>query len=379
MSAASPQEPAQPVPVVEPERVASPTPSVKKRFLALQHLKKLGGKLKKSKKADTIPEDSGPAGEVIEEEVERVDVVGELDIANPPEPATLAEHIRTVVSYLPAPPNPPRAVKTDPPPLDADGRPIPPPAAIHTKDQHSSNSCLLPHVWEALNALDPPKSRKPPGTDDTPVPGDDEQIQGDVMLYCPLHPTEDSKVQLAATETVEVPLIHKDSLWESRWKLLSSYVAGFMRSTTPHTKVVTKWVPSTTQVSFQALWWGYRMYLPPPVMAHLTSDEAETVKIATTITAVLTWFLANVNPASIPPPLLPAFLLLQKLGPYAGYIGTFVSWIWGTVTNADKGYGVVLTATWILPVALIPSAIKGPDTPAPGVPPTTAPATPATS
>jgi hypothetical protein len=72
-------------------------------------------------------------------------------------------------------------------------------------------------------------------------------------------------------------------------------------------------------------------------MATLNSDEAETVKIASTITAALTWFLANVSPSSIPVPLLPAFLLLQKLGPYAGYIGTFIAWIWGAVRHADKG------------------------------------------
>lgn len=115
-------------------------------------------------------------------------------------------------------------------------------------------------------------------------------------------------------------------------------------------------------------------------MASLNSDEAEIVKIAGTITAALTWFLANVSVASVPLPLQPAFLLLQKLGPYAGYIGTFIAWIWGTVQHADRGditmyrasflnlpfagHGVVLTATWILPVALIPSAIKVADAPA---------------
>ncbi|KAF7359428.1 hypothetical protein MSAN_01285400 [Mycena sanguinolenta] len=366
MSAAGPQEQAQTVPTVEPERVASPTPSAKKRFSALQQLKKLGGKLKKSKKADAIPEDSAPAVE-IEEDIERVDVVGELDIAKPPAPATLAEHIRTVVSLFA------RASK-----------PTPRPAAIHTKDEKLISLLSNPEVmngspddgrisvWEALNALSAPKRQTPPGSNDTPAPGDDEQIQGDVMLYCPLHPTEDSTVQLAETQTVEVPLTHKDSLWQSRWNLLWSWTLGLMSPSTPKTKLVTKWVPSTTQVSFQALWWGYRMYLPPPVMAHLTSDEAETVKIATTITAVLTWFLAHVDTSSIPPPLLPAFLVLQKLGPYAGYIGTFISWIWGTVTNADKGNGVVLTATWVLPVVLIPSAIKAPDASASAAPPTTA-------
>ncbi|KAF7338589.1 hypothetical protein MVEN_02085200 [Mycena venus] len=370
MSPANPQsqEVTRTAPVVPPERVVSPTPSAKKRFAALQRLKKLGGKFKKSKKADVILEDSVPAEapvevaeEDVEVEVEEDPAIGQLDF------------FACASGYAPPP------VKTDPPPLDADGRPIPPSAAIHTKDKklivllsdpdvmNGSPDDGRISVWEALNALDAPRYRKPTNTDDTPgqpdgAPGDDDlQIHGDVMLYCPLHPTEASKVQLAATKTIEVPLTHKDTLWQSRWNLLWSYTVGLIKPAAPRTKLVTKWVPSTTQISFQALWWGYRMYLPPPVMAHLSSGEAEAVKIATTITAVLTWFLAHVSPDVVPPPLLPAFLLLQKLGPYAGYIGTFVSWIWGTVTGADKGYGVVLTATWILPVALIPSAMKAPD------------------
>ncbi|KAJ6488692.1 hypothetical protein C8R47DRAFT_978784 [Mycena vitilis] len=236
-------------------------------------------------------------------------------------------------------------------------------------------------VWEALEALDAPKYRKPTSSDDTPgqsdgEPGDDDsevQAPGDVMLYCPLHPTEQSKIELAATKTVQVPLTHLDSLWQSHWNFLWSYTVGLLRPAAPETKLVTTWVPSATKISFQALWWGYRMYLPPPVMVSLASDEAEAVKIATTITAALTWFLANISPSSVPPALLPAFLLLQKLGPYAGYIGTFVGWIWGAVTGADKGNGVVLTATWVLPVALIPSAIQPPTTPDAPVPPVTAP------
>ncbi|KAJ6547174.1 hypothetical protein B0H19DRAFT_1379508 [Mycena capillaripes] len=389
------------VPVVEPERVVSPTPSAKKRFSALQRIKKLGGKLKKSKKADAIPEDSVPAEpltptlEVLEVQEVQDPVVEQLDIADAPEPTTLAQRIRALITSLPTPGPEHPPTKTDPPPLDADGRPIPPASAIHVKDPKLVGFLSDPEVmngsvddgrvsvWEALDALDAPKYRKPTSTDDTPEqsdgePGDDDvQSLGDVMLYCPLHPTEHSKVELAATKTVEVPLTHSDSLWQSRWNFLWSYTVGLLRPPAPQTKLVTTWVPSTTQMSFQALWWGYRMYLPPPVMAKLSSDEAEAVKIATTVTAALTWFLSHISPSSIPPPLLPAFFLLQKLGPYAGYIGTFVGWIWGAVTNADKGNGVVLTATWVLPVALIPSAMQPPAT-TPDIP-TTAPAPPATA
>ncbi|KAJ7849054.1 hypothetical protein B0H14DRAFT_2765982 [Mycena olivaceomarginata] len=285
---------------------AHTVPLVQLERSPLQRLKKLGGKFKKSKKVDAIPENSVPAVEAVEivEEEEEIEEIaedpafGEFDIANPPEPTTLAERIRAVVSSLPAPPQPPRPVKTDPPPLDDEDKKFI--ELLSTADvMNGSPDDGRISVWEALNAA-----------------------------RC---------AELAATKTVQVPLTHKDTLWEARWNLLWSYTVGLIKPTAPQTKLVTKWVPSTTQVSFQALW-----YLPPPVMAELSSDEAEAG-------------------------------ILTCLGPYVGYISTFVSWIWGTVTNADKGYGVVLTATWILPVALIPSAIKAPDGTTTTPPVTTAP------
>ncbi|KAJ7197258.1 hypothetical protein GGX14DRAFT_375359 [Mycena pura] len=303
-------------------------------------------------------------------------VVEQVAVSDPPEPATLAQHIRALITSLPTagPECPP--VKTDPPPLDADGRPIPPPGAIRIKDpklvkllsdpdfMNGSEDNGRASVWEALDALDVPKYRKPTSSDDTPGQsdgepgGDDVQSQGDVMLYCPLHPTEDSAVELANMKVVEVPVSKMDSFHQSRWNFLWSITVGLVRAQTPQTKLVKTWVPSTTKISFQAMWWGYRIYLPPPIMAKLSSEEGEVLKIAGTITAALTWLLAHVDPYMVPPPLLPVFLLIRKLGPYVGYIGTFIAWIWGAVENEDKGNGVCMTATWILPVALIPSAIK---------------------
>ncbi|KAJ7093121.1 hypothetical protein C8R44DRAFT_990035 [Mycena epipterygia] len=387
-------------PPVEIERVVSPTPSAKARFSALQRMKKLGAKFKKSKKVDDIPENSAPvealpaAVEVAEEQEEQNALAEQLDVPELPEPTTLAQRIRALITSLPTngPEHPP--IKTGPPPLDSDGCPIPPPGAIHVKDpkliQFLSDPEIMngsiddgrTSVWEALEALAAPNYRKPTSSDDTPgesdgEPGDDDvQSQGDVMLYCPLVPTDHSKVELANQKITEVPITTLDTFWQSRLNFLWSVTVGLVKSQPPQTKLVKTWVPSTTKISFQAMW-----YLPPPVMTSLSSDEAEAVKIAGTITAALTWFLGNVSPSSVPAPLLPAFFLLQKLGPYAGYIGTFIAWIWGAVKNADQGNGVVLTATWVLPVALIPAAIKAPETPtAPSDTPATAPSdTPATA
>ncbi|KAF5328840.1 hypothetical protein D9619_011499 [Psilocybe cf. subviscida] len=114
------------------------------------------------------------------------------------------------------------------------------------------------------------------------------------------------------------------------------------------------WVPSTTKMSVQAMWWGYRLYLPPPVMAILSDRTLEASKRAALITSALTWFFANLPITALPPPLQPAALLLQRIAPFLGYIGAFISWSWGVIEGYDVGYGVTLTATWLLPMALIP-------------------------
>ncbi|KAG7092665.1 hypothetical protein E1B28_009000 [Marasmius oreades] len=114
------------------------------------------------------------------------------------------------------------------------------------------------------------------------------------------------------------------------------------------------WMPSTTNMSVQALWWGYRIFLPPPVLSILSDEEVEATKRVALITAALTWFFGNIPVTALPPPMQPAILMLQQLLPYLGYIGTFISWSWDSVRSFDTGNGVILSATWLLPVALIP-------------------------
>jgi hypothetical protein len=46
--------------------------------------------------------------------------------------------------------------------------------------------------------------------------------------------------------------------------------------------------------------------------------------------------------------------MARRLVPALGYIGSFIGWSWGAVRAFDKGNGVVLSATWLMPVAVIP-------------------------
>ncbi|KXN81183.1 hypothetical protein AN958_05898 [Leucoagaricus sp. SymC.cos] len=57
---------------------------------------------------------------------------------------------------------------------------------------------------------------------------------------------------------------------------------------------------------------------------------------------------------ALPLTIRPIIFLLQQLIPYISYIGAFTSWSWSFVLSFDRRNGVILTATWIVPIALIP-------------------------
>ncbi|KAL9939988.1 hypothetical protein V8E36_000693 [Tilletia maclaganii] len=141
------------------------------------------------------------------------------------------------------------------------------------------------------------------------------------------------------------------------------------------------WVPSRTRISFYATWWGFSIWLPPPAMVYLSEELGDADKIAKVLSTVLTFLITHIPVAIIPAPLLPLVTVLQAIAPLTGYIATFIAWSWTFIKSLDKGNGVVLSATWILPVAMIPRAWDGPIVPAPadgttGDAPAAAPTTP---
>ncbi|TFY69391.1 hypothetical protein EVG20_g3169, partial [Dentipellis fragilis] len=128
-----------------------------------------------------------------------------------------------------------------------------------------------------------------------------------------------------------------------------------------HVKTKVIWVPSPEKISFQATWWGYRLYLPPPVLDVLNNKRLEAAKRAAIITTALKWLLDSVPVAIVPPQFRAGLLIAQRLVPYLGYVGGFLAWSWGAIKSFDQGDGVVLTATWLLPVALIPGTWQASD------------------
>jgi hypothetical protein len=77
---------------------------------------------------------------------------------------------------------------------------------------------------------------------------------------------------------------------------------------------------------------------------------------AAMITTALKWALDKIPLMIIPVQFRPAVKMLKKLSPVLGYVGVFIAWSWDRIKSLDEGNGVVLTATWLLPVALLPMA-----------------------
>ncbi|KAJ7700247.1 hypothetical protein B0H14DRAFT_2417353 [Mycena olivaceomarginata] len=318
-----------------------------------------------------------------------------------PESTFLAQKIRGLIDSLPALSSRFLPSSKDPPVVDSDGRPIPPPGAVRIQDSDLISLLSNPDVmngsdgrrqsvWSMLEEIRPPSAGSVPESvnESYEYAGSD---RSSVMMYSPLIPNADSVIELADVE--EVPVVLKAphrrdggcSVHGPTGQIFGSSMDGrriIWGNPKPHPlqfppqpqpprvgpPVRRVWVPSTTQLSFETTWWGYRMYLPPPVLAILDDQSVEAAKQATVITAALTWFFSNLPVSTLPPPVQPAIILLQRLVPLVSYLGTFISWSWGTIRGFDRGHGVILTATWLLPIALIPGTWHARDFPPPSSP-----------
>ncbi|KIM45655.1 hypothetical protein M413DRAFT_345134 [Hebeloma cylindrosporum] len=319
---------------------------------------------------------------------------------DPPEADTLAKRIQTLIDSLPFPAprqnRPLPIIKPPKPPArERDGRPIPPPNATPIKDSrliaflssatimNGSSANGRPSIWSVLEGIGAPAHGFPPIEGDdveggdpeserpegSPGDGDDSVFSEDssVMIYSPLIPGQEDLVELAELVPVSVEeevIPSKEVIdgtsWTTVWPLSILYgetpaatkaarrlsgdtVISPGRTSNDSTgrrvrvQTVRAWVPSDTKLSVQAMWWGYRLYLPPPVLDILSDKTIEATKRAAMITAALTWIFNNLPVNALPPAVRPAAILLQRIVPYLGYIGTFISWSWSTIKSYDVG------------------------------------------
>jgi hypothetical protein len=156
-------------------------------------------------------------------------------------------------------------------------------------------------VWSMLEEIKPPSAGSVPESvnESYEYAGSD---RSSVMMYSPLIPNADSVIELADME--EVPVV--ESAPSSGWGLFSSWPdwSNFwlfngwkannlgesetppppISATTAASEVVSQneqgrvgppvrrvWVPSTTQLSFETTWWGYRMCAIPQIVTTILS------------------------------------------------------------------------------------------------------------
>jgi hypothetical protein len=153
-----------------------------------------------------------------------------------------------------------------------------------------------------------------------------EEEEDGLMMYAPLEPKADSHVEVAVPETVVEPVARPEPSNSTKPQM-------------PKKTMVEKhaWVPSTTELSVLTGWWGYRLYLPPPVMAKLDNKAVKATARAAMIATALKWLLEKIPLAIIPPQFRAGVKLLKRLTPLTGYIGVFVAWSWDRVRSLDKG------------------------------------------
>ncbi|KAJ7109797.1 hypothetical protein C8R44DRAFT_263106 [Mycena epipterygia] len=303
-------------------------------------------------------------------------------VEDAPEPHTFAQRIGTLIDSLPLPAP---TKDADVGAVDPKGPPLPHMVMADSKlmkllasesVMNGSVSLGRQSVWSMLERL---KHRHAPsGTKKEGEGKDDDREDEGVMMYAPLEPTPDSQVELADSEMVleyfdEPAEPHKsdpvvappaaDTKPPASPQPDSSSVKkpALKPSKSRRKREHVHWVPSPTKISLQAMWWGYRLYLPPPVMKILDNTHLEAAKRGAMITAALKYLLDKVPLMMLPPQIRPAMLVLKRLTPFLGYVGVFIAWSWTAIKARDKGDGVVLTATWLLPVALVPGTLNSED------------------
>ncbi|KAI0287729.1 hypothetical protein BC826DRAFT_972020 [Russula brevipes] len=349
--------------------------------------------------------------------------------AAPPEPLTLARRIQTLLGSR-ASPQAPTPSATDATTSSGAAQsetagPATPGGSIPGGPAPTTDSGLLAllgnvnvmsgsldkgrqSVFAILDRLRKPSARAteaPVDSAPSSVSGEEQDAEDDegdssIMLYGPLVPSEDSEVELAASDIMSVFDDGETLEFEQPARPLSFFEAG--EQLTPRSPTLELSQEFTRSAQQEALadasqadtkdgpgavgwfdtwkgkwsragnsfrtrsrrapsrggtkWSTVGNYLPPPVLDVLNNSRLETAKRAAIITTALQWLLGQVPMTLIPPQFRIGLLIAQRIVPSLGYIGGFVAWSWGAMKTFDKGHGIVLTATWLLPIAPIPGS-----------------------
>ena len=94
--------------------------------------------------------------------------------------------------------------------------------------------------------------------------------------------------------------------------------------------------PPLDRMAVLIRWWGFEMTLPEPSMRYLSTARSVSGSF-------LTFLQTMVVTGGVP-----------ELLPFVRYFSSFVDMEFAAIKSQDKGHGVVLAATWLMPMALVP-------------------------
>jgi hypothetical protein len=89
-------------------------------------------------------------------------------------------------------------------------------------------------------------------------------------------------------------------------------------------------------------------------LAILNNKRLETAKRAAIIATAIQWLLTHIPAHTLPPQLMPFTMLLSRLPSVTSQVAALLAWSWSAVQSFDQGNGIILTATWVIPILLLP-------------------------
>ncbi|ORY66960.1 hypothetical protein BCR35DRAFT_334514 [Leucosporidium creatinivorum] len=183
---------------------------------------------------------------------------------------------------------------------------------------------------------------------------------GSCCISCPLDPTSAEQLELAphSISLVEVPLADDAAAQEvntKRWQLPWSNGKKLQRQKQVLERKT--FYPPKDKLSLLVAWWGYQVFLPEAVMKQIGSELEPYVDGLSALSAALA-FIASQAPKLLL--LVPGGALLSSIGlPIIAALSSACTFSWKYLKSKDKGEGIILAATWLIPVAVVPRTLEG--------------------
>ncbi|KZT51042.1 hypothetical protein CALCODRAFT_504039 [Calocera cornea HHB12733] len=195
-----------------------------------------------------------------------------------------------------------------------------------------------------------------------------ERSGGEVMLCAPLGAESKDQVEVEEGEEVEIPedsgedvkdedVTCKNGVAQGETEgEKQSDEKGIKGKGKKKVRKVRVFVPSKDKISFRATWWGFTLYLPPPVLIALNDKHLTAAKRSAMLFASLQWIVMKLPTRGLPPQAVVTVKIVRTLLPVLATLGTAISAAWAGIRSFDRGMGVKLSATWLMPLVMIPSA-----------------------